>query len=164
MASAFYEGCGGDDYGADRGAETFAEAHGDAVETVAIVFEGACACGDGFPEACAVEVEIYRWVLLTCPGGDGTAVGEGEDGSAEGVFEGYEPRGGEMVVIFEDGVFLDVGKGYVMAVRWRDRYGHSSTDAGNTPCFPDCCVNNYSSILFVERGSRAGRQWRRTRI
>ena len=164
MASAGYERGGGYDYGAHGGAETFAKAHGDAVETVAVVFERACACSDGFPEACAVEVEAYRWVLLACPGGDGAAVGEREDGSAEGVFEGYESCWGEMVVVFEDGVFLDVRKGYVMAVRWRDGYGHSSTDARNTACFPDCCVNDYSFILFVERRFRAGGQGRRTRI
>ena len=157
MSRAVYERRRGYDDRADRGAETFAKAHGNAIETVTIFLKRARARGNGFPEACAIEVELYRWVLLACPGGDGAAVREREDGTAESIFEGDEPRWGEMVVVFEYCVFFNVGEGYVMAVGWRNRYGHSATDTRNTACFPDCCVNDYGFIFFVKRRFRAGR-------
>ena len=88
-------------------------------------------------------MQAYGWILLAGPGRDGAAVGEGEDGAAEGVFEGDEPGGGEMVIVFEDGVFLDVGEGYVMTVCWGYGYGHSAADTCNTACFPDWYVSDY---------------------
>ena len=61
-----------------------------------------------------------------------------------------------MVVVFEDGVFLDVGEGYVMAVCWRDGDGHSSTDAGNTACFPGCCVSDCNLSSLRREGLELG--------
>ena len=62
---------------ADRGAEPFAEAHGDAVEAGAVGREGARARGDGFPEARAVQVHVDGRGLRARPVGDGGAVGQG---------------------------------------------------------------------------------------
>lgn len=58
MSSAGYERFGTDDDGTDGGAETFAEAEGDAVEAFAVLFQGSRTRGDGFPDAGAVEVDF----------------------------------------------------------------------------------------------------------
>lgn len=111
MARAGDETRGADDDGADGGAETFAEAEGDAVEAFAVVFQRPCARGDGFPDARPVEVHCYGWRLRARPLGDVLAVREREDGAVEGVFQGDE-RGGTVVdVIIQHGVFLDILQG-----------------------------------------------------
>lgn len=76
------------------------------------------------------------WGLGACPGGDGAAGGEGEDGAAEGVFEGDEPGRGEVIVVGQDGVSLDVGEGEVVGVCWVDGEGHGAGKGGETAGFP----------------------------
>ena len=119
MAGCFDEGFGTDDHASDGGAETFAEAQGDAIETgtvgaesgneVSVVFSQGDLCRNGFPEAGAVAMKLY--VVLVGEGGDGAAVGEREDLAGEGVLESYYPCWTTVDVVVEDGVFFDVGEG-----------------------------------------------------
>lgn len=57
------------------------------------------------------------------PGGDGGAVGEGEDGSCEGVFQADEGGGAGVDVCGGDCVALDVGEGEVVGIRGGSRVG-----------------------------------------
>lgn len=75
---------GTDNHGPDGCTQAFAETEGDGVEAGAVILQGPCARGDGFPEACAVQMELD--VVGAGEGGDGAAGLEREDGAVEGVF------------------------------------------------------------------------------
>lgn len=81
MAGALDKGLAPDNDAADRGPEAFAEAEGDGVEAGAVRLQGACACGDGFPEAGAIAVEFDAGGLGVRPSGDLLALCQREDGA-----------------------------------------------------------------------------------
>ena len=93
MSRPFDKRPAGDDDGAERCAEAFTEAHGDAVEAGAVFLQTPRSCRDGLPQPRAVEVHVYRWISRARPLGDLLAVFQGQDGAGEGVFEGDEARG-----------------------------------------------------------------------
>ena len=149
MPRSVDKGVRADDDGANGGAEAFAEAERDAVEVCAVslqscdqrvfgvvVFRGG-RCGDGFPEAGAVEVEVYGWGLGARPGGDGGGGGEGEDGACEGVFEADEAGRAGMDVGGGDGVGFDIAEGEVVFFGRGDGDREGAREAGEAACFPN---------------------------
>ena len=67
---------------------------------------------------------------------DGLAVGEGEDGAVEGVFEGDEPCWAMMDVVVQHGVFLHVVESEVVVILWDDLDWESTREGAYAACFP----------------------------
>ena len=71
-------------------------------------------------------MHVYRWALRVSPLGYFLAVFERENGAAEGIFERDEMRGTIMDIRVCYGVFFDIEKGQVVAIRWHDRQDKST--------------------------------------
>ena len=74
--------------------------------------------------------------MVSSEGCDGLAVGEREDRAVEGVFEGDEGCRTMVNVVIQDGVFLDVFEGEVVAVLREDLDGKGVGEGGYSAGFP----------------------------
>ena len=144
MPRCFHESGTADDDTADRGAEAFAKAEGDAVEAgavgfqslyeIALVFTPRDLRGDGFPEAGAVKVEFDA--IAAGESGYCLAVFQREDLAAEGIFEGDEAGRRIMDVVIKDGMFLHILQRETMAVGGDDTFNQGTAKTSHAAGFP----------------------------
>lgn len=109
VSCLLHKGPARDDDGPNRRPQAFAKAHGDAVETGAVLLQPTRSCCYSFPQPRTVQMHVDSRLLCTGPAGDFLAVLQRENGAREGVFEGDEARGAEVDVGGCDGVLLDIG-------------------------------------------------------